>query len=255
MLQVKVSHTTPGHPWENAHAESLIGTLRAYLYPHTQRQKSVAGVQRVYTDYYNHRVHWDEDKTPLGKLGSARGRSLPDDFQLSLLATGKRFTRIVDGQGRISWKRYRLYIRVELKKEKVEVREFFDSLVITYQSGAVVTYACSHERSQVASVSDIPVFHDHPGIEPTKQLELFDISQFKLCYVSRRAPFWQCYPACDGRYRIEEQAFTQLWVKTTVFFHETEGIIPLLSSRMICRMKRRIQVFFRSGEISKEKTG
>ena len=53
------------------------------------------------TDYYNHRVHWafrnDEVKTPLGKLGSAMGRPLPEDFELSLLATGKRFTRTVDG--------------------------------------------------------------------------------------------------------------------------------------------------------------
>jgi len=60
-LQVKVSHTTPGHPWENAYAESLIGTLRDYLYPHIQRQRSVVGVHRIYTektDYYNHRVHW-----------------------------------------------------------------------------------------------------------------------------------------------------------------------------------------------------
>ena len=52
----------------------------------------------------------------------------------------------------------------------------------------MVTYACSHERSQVASVSDIPVFHDHPGIEATRQLELFDVSQFQLRYVSRRPP-------------------------------------------------------------------
>ncbi len=55
VLQVKVSYTTPGCPWQNAYAESLIGTLRVYLYPHTQRQKSVTGVQRVYsekTDYY-----------------------------------------------------------------------------------------------------------------------------------------------------------------------------------------------------------
>ncbi len=33
-FQVKVSHTTPGHPWENGYAESLIGTFRAYMYPH-----------------------------------------------------------------------------------------------------------------------------------------------------------------------------------------------------------------------------
>jgi hypothetical protein len=194
-LQVKVSHTTPGHPWENAHAEALIGTLRAYLYPHIQHQRTEAGVQRVYTektDYYNHRVHWefrnDDVKTPLDILGAAKGRSLPEDFKLSLLATGKRFTRTVDGQGRISWKRYRLYIRAELKKEKIEIQEFFDSLVITYQSGAVVSYSCTHQRSKIASVSNTPVFHDHPGIEPTKQLELFDMFQFKLRYVSRRPP-------------------------------------------------------------------
>jgi len=195
MLQVKVSHTTPGHPWENAYAESLIGTLRAYLYPHIQHQKTDAGVQRVYAQkakYYNHRVHWafrhDEVKTPLGRLGDVKGRPLPDNFELRLMATGKRSIRTVDGQGRISWKRYRLYVRVELKQERVEIQEFFDSLVITYQNGAVATYACSHEHSQVASVSNTPVFHDHPGIELSKQLELFDLSRFQLRYVSRRLP-------------------------------------------------------------------
>ncbi len=144
------------------------------------------------TGYYNHRVHWefryDEVKTPLGRLQSAKGRPLPEDFELSLLATGKRFTRTVDGQGRISWKRYRLYIRVELKKEEIEIQEFFDSLVITYQSGAVATYACTHERSKIASISDAPIFHDHPEIETSQQLELFDLSQFQLRYVSRRPP-------------------------------------------------------------------
>ena len=195
MLQVKISFTTPGHPWENGHAESLIGTFRAYMYPHIQRQKTDGGVQRVYTektDYYNHRVHWafrhDEVKTPLGKLGSAIGRPLPEDFELSLLATGKRFTRTVDGQGRISWKRYRLHVRLELRKEKVEIQEFFDSLVITYQDGAVASYVCSHERSQIASIPNTPVFHDHPEIKPSAQLELFDFSRFRLCYVSRRPP-------------------------------------------------------------------
>ena len=195
MLQVKINYTTPGHPWENAYAESLIGTFRAYMYPHIQRQKTDSGVQRVYTEktgYYNHRVHWafqnDEVKTPLGKLGSVMGRPLPENFELSLLATGKRFTRTVDGQGRISWKRYRLHIRLELRKEKVEIQEFFDSLVITYRDGAVASYPCSHERSQITSISNTPVFHDHQAIKPTKQLELFDISQFQLRYVSRRPP-------------------------------------------------------------------
>ena len=70
----------------------------------------------------------------------------------------------------------------------MEIQEFFDSLVVTYKSGAVVSYACAHECSEVASVPNTPVFHDHPGIELTKQLELFDISQFKLRYVSRRPP-------------------------------------------------------------------
>ena len=202
--QVKVSHTTPGHLWENAYAESLIGTFRAYMYPHIQRQKTDTGVQRVYTektDYYNHRIHWafrhDEVKTPLGKLGSAMGRPLPEDFELNLLATGKRFTRTVDGQGRISWKRYRLHVRLELRKEKVEVQEFFDSLVITYRAGAVASYSCIHERNQVTSIPNTPVFHDHPEIKPSAQLELFDLSQFQLRYVSRRLPN-QKYPRVNA---------------------------------------------------------
>ena len=195
VLRVKVNYTTPGCPWENPFAESFIGTLRAYFYPHMQRQKTVAGVQRVYAekaDYYNHRVHWefrhDEVKTPLEKLGSATGRSMPEDFELRFLATGKRFTRVVDRQGRISWKRYRLYVRVELRKEKIEIREFFDSLVIIYHSGTVVSYECGHECNTVSSVSNTPVFHKHPGIEATAQLELFDFSHFQLRYVNRRPP-------------------------------------------------------------------
>jgi transposase InsO family protein len=195
VLRVKVNYITPGHPWENPFAESFIGVLRAYFYPHIQRQKTVAGIQRVYTnktDYYNHRVHWefrkDEVKTPFGKLGSIRGRPMPEEFELKFLATGKRFKRTVDGQGMISWKRYRLYVKVELKKEKIEIREFFDSLVVVYHSGTVVSYECIHERSEVSSIFNTPVFHDHPGIESSKQLELFDLSQFQLGYVSRRPP-------------------------------------------------------------------
>jgi len=120
---------------------------------------------------------------------------MPDDFELKFLATGKRYTRTVDGQGRISWKRYRLYVRLELKKEKVETREFFDSLVVIYKiykSGTLASYECTHEctheRSQITSVSNTPVFHDHPGVESAGQLELFDFSHFQLRYVSRRHP-------------------------------------------------------------------
>ena len=199
VLRVKVGYITPGHPWENPFAESFIGTLRAYFYPHIQRQKTITGIQRVYTqktDYYNHRVHWefrkDEVKTPLGRLGGAKGRPMPEKFELKLLATGKRFTRTVNGQGIVSWKRYRLYVRAELKKEKIEIREFFDSLVVVYRSGTVVSYECIHERSEVSSIFNTPVFHAHPGIKPSKQLELFDLSQlqlqFQLRYVSRRPP-------------------------------------------------------------------
>ena len=77
---------------------------------------------------------------------------------------------------------------MELKKKKVEIRELFDSLVITYRAGAVASYSCIHERSQVISVSNNPVFHDHTQIKPIEQLELFDLPQFQLRYVSRRPP-------------------------------------------------------------------
>ncbi len=75
----------------------------------------------------------------------------------------------------------------------MEIQEFFDSLVITYQDGAVASYSCIHERSQVTSVPNNPVFHDHLEIKPSAQLELFDLSQFQLRYVSRRPPN-QKYP-------------------------------------------------------------
>jgi hypothetical protein len=85
---------------------------------------------------------------------------MPYDFELKMLATGKRFKRTVDGQGMISWKRYRLYVKVELKKEKIEIREFFDSLVVVYHSGTIVSYECSHEKSDVSSILNTPVFHE-----------------------------------------------------------------------------------------------
>ncbi len=52
----------------------------------------------------------------------------------------------------------------------------------------MVSYACTHESSEVTAVPNTPVFHGHPGIEPTTQLELFDLSQFQLRHVSRRPP-------------------------------------------------------------------
>jgi hypothetical protein len=134
-LRIKISYTHPGRPWENPFAESFIGTLRAYFYPHIQRMKTSSGVEGIYlkkTTYYNHRTHWafrkDEVKTPLGKLAETRGRQLPQHFELSLLATGKRFPRKVDGHGFLSFKRYRLYVDTALQRQHVEIREFFDSL-------------------------------------------------------------------------------------------------------------------------------
>jgi hypothetical protein len=199
-LSVKVSHITPSCPWENPYAESLIGTLRAYLYPHIQRKKTVSGVSAVYSEkvsYYNNRVHWefrdDEVKTPNGKLAGVKGRLMPENFSLEVVATKKHFSRTVDGQGKISFQRYRLYVCTELAKEKVQIREFFTSLVVTYKSGAVVTYQCSYEEAgaKITSVESIPVLHDHSGIETSPQLELFDVSAFSegMRYVTRRPPY------------------------------------------------------------------
>jgi hypothetical protein len=135
-------------------------------------------------------VHWkfrhDEIKTPIAKLADAMGRLLPPKFELSFIATAKRKTRRVDGQGRISWNRYRLYVCVELAKGSVEIREYLDSLVVTYLRGTVVSYHCLREQRRITEVENAPVFHDHSGIEPSPQLELFDLSEYQLRYVSRR---------------------------------------------------------------------
>ncbi len=59
---------------------------------------------------------------------------------------------------------------------------------ITYQDGAVASYACIRERSKIASIPNTPVLHDHPEIKSSAQLELFDFSQYQPHYVSRRPP-------------------------------------------------------------------
>ena len=137
-------------------------------------------------------MHWafrnDKVKTPLGKLAKARGRELPQHFELSIVATGKRCPRTVNGQGGISFKRYRLFVHADLKNYRVEIREFFDSLVVTYRSGTVVSYPCSHCESQIIEIENTPVFHHHPAIEHSTQLLLFDLSAFKCKYVIRRKP-------------------------------------------------------------------
>jgi hypothetical protein len=148
-LSIGVRYSTPSKPWENPFAESMVGILRVYFYPRIQHQKSIAGVQKVVTEqtgYYNQRRHWefrrDEVQTPLGKLGTTRGRPLPSDFELSVLAISKRSSRTVGGQGWISFKRYRLYVHCELSTQRVEIRECIDSLVVIYQSRPVVSYQC-----------------------------------------------------------------------------------------------------------------
>jgi len=193
VLGVKIRYTAPGHPWENPFAESLIGTVKAYLYPHTQRKKTVESVFDIYSEkvlYYNNRTHWafkdDEIKTPFGKLAETKGRPIPTDFSLSVLATGKRFSRTVSGQGIISWKRYRLYVDFSLRKEKVEIREFFTSLVVTYRSGSIVTYKYSYEQNNL-QIENSPVFHEQSGIKKSIQLELFDLTE-RMRYVTRRPP-------------------------------------------------------------------
>jgi hypothetical protein len=152
-------------------------------------------------------VHWefrnDEVKTPKGSL---KGRLMPENFSLEVVATRKHFSRTVDGHGRISWKRYQLYVRTELAKEKVEIRAFFSSLVVTYKSGAVITYQCSYEETgaKIASIDSTPVFHDNSEIEKSPQLELFDISDFSegMRSVSQRPAY---------RKRIQRDA-TQLMI-------------------------------------------
>jgi len=135
----------------------------------------------------------DEVKTPFGNLAETKGRNMPEEFSLEVGATRKHFSRTVDGQGRISWKRYRLYVRTELAKEKVEIREFLTSLVVTYKSGSVVTYQLNYEETGafIASVDSTPVFHNNSGIEKSPQLELFDISDFSagIRYVTERPPY------------------------------------------------------------------
>ena len=114
---------------------------------------------------------------------------MPDSFELSVVQTRKSESRTVDGQGRISFSRYWLYVRAELKGEKVSVREFCDSLVVTYQEGAVVSYECTIDKSRIESVKNTPLFHEHSQILDTAQLELFDPFDNRLRYVKKRAPF------------------------------------------------------------------
>ena len=69
----------------------------------------------------------------------------------------------------------------------------FTSLVVTYKSGAVVTYRLNYEEAgaKIASIDSTPVFHDNSGIEKSPQLEVFDVSAFSkgVRYVTQRPPY------------------------------------------------------------------
>ena len=75
----------------------------------------------------------------------------------------------------------------------MEIREFFSSLVVTYKSGAVVTYQLNYEETgaKIASIERSPIFHDNSGIEKSPQLELFDVDDFteRMRYVTKRPPY------------------------------------------------------------------
>ena len=164
-LEIKIRHTTPGCPWENGHAESLIGTLRDYLYLHMNRQKTVGGARRIYrdkVDYYNNRVLWefqkDEIKTPLEKLAGRVGSPMPEDFSLEVIETTKPSDRTVSPQGWISIRRYQLYVTAQLAKEKVQIREFVTNLVISYAGSAVVTYKYC-EQTETSPICRLTVQH------------------------------------------------------------------------------------------------
>jgi transposase InsO family protein len=197
-LEIRIRHTRPGCPWENGHAESLIGTLRSYLHPHLNRQKTVAGVARIYrdkVDYYNQRVHWDfrndEVKTPLGKLGEVRGRQMPKNFSLEILEIQKPTARVVTKQGWVRIKRLALYVSAQLAEQKVFIREFSSNLVVTYNGSAVVTYLYEEQTvdSHPLSIDNSPLFHDNRQIPQPLQFELFDLTEFELRYVVKRPAY------------------------------------------------------------------
>jgi hypothetical protein len=139
-------------------------------------------------------------KTPLGKLGDIKGRDMPERFSIDEIVTGRHFVRTVDGQGRISINRYRLYVDFDLSKQKVEIKaeidacinfcEFLTSLVVVYQSGAVVTYRYTETdaEEQPIEIENAPVFHSNRAIERSLQLEFFDLTDFssQLRYVTKR---------------------------------------------------------------------
>jgi len=60
----------------------------------------------------------------------------------------------------------------------------------------------------MASVKNTPVFHEHPGIEPSPQLELFDVSQYQLHYVTKRPPYRKRMRR-DARQLLIEGVFDQ----------------------------------------------
>ena len=104
---------------------------------------------------------------------------------MEVVQTKKSIERTVSSQGWISFRRYRLYVSTQLKKQKVEVLQFVTNLVVAYNGSAVVTYSYCEKTDETLGLSTEvpPIFHDHRQIPPSPP-EMEE----KMRYVVRRPP-------------------------------------------------------------------
>ena len=79
------------------HRESpRLGCWRLCVFPYEGETLSHTTIWEILTEATSPKL---PPQILFGKLGTVRGRPLPDHFDLSLLATGKRFGRTVDCHG------------------------------------------------------------------------------------------------------------------------------------------------------------
>jgi len=152
-LGIRREQIPQGQPWTN-YIESHFGIMRRLAdhgFAQAQTWTTMLAVHEGFVRDYNAQVHWahrdrqDGRHSPADVLGWVRGLAYPEDV-LHRVRYAVPFTRQVDRQGDVRFRRWRVYGERGLAGAPISVWVYDGALRLAYQTVQLAAYAVALHR-------------------------------------------------------------------------------------------------------------
>jgi putative transposase len=196
-LGIRKEQIAPRQPWQN-YAETTFNIMRRMADWDFTRATSWAELLATHERWvvnYNYQDHWahrqrDESaRSPAAVLAWVRGRAFsPDELHRAFYAT--RFSRVVDTQGYVRFRHWRVYGERGLPGEHVAVWLYAEHLTVAFADEPLAQYHVAYQpdRKHLRAVAE-PRLFETPFRSPQLPLwALGDDEWFKILRVLEYAP-------------------------------------------------------------------